>query len=82
MKYVWWIIQVLMVLVSGFFLVFGIDLLMASYTLDNPYSFIMTFFSASFIILISLALGISFLIKIIRVFRRVFRQPKHTPSKD
>ena len=78
MKYVWWIIQVLMVLVSGFFLVFGIDLLMASYTLDNPYNFIMTFFSASFIILISLALGISFLIKMIRVFRQL----KHTPAKD
>ncbi len=78
MKYVWWIIQVLMVLVSGFFLVFGIDLLMASYTLDNPYNFIMTFFSASFIILISLALGISFIIKIIRVFRQL----KHTPAKD
>ena len=78
MKYVWWIIQVLMLLVSGFFLVFGIDLLMASYTLDNPYNFIMTFFSASFIILISLALGISFIIKIIRVFRQL----KHTPAKD
>ena len=78
MKYVWWIIQVLMLLVSGFFLVFGIDLLMASYTLDNPYNFIMTFFSASFIILISLALGISFLIKMIRVFRQL----KHTPAKD
>lgn len=78
MKYVWWIIQVLMVLVSGFFLVFGIDLLMASYTLDNPYNFIMAFFSASFIILISLALGIGFIIKIIRVFRQL----KHTPAKD
>ncbi len=82
MKYIWYIIQVLLVLVSGFFLVFGIDLLRASYTLDNPYSFIMTFFSASFIILTSLALGISFIIKIIRVSRRVFRQVKHTPSKD
>lgn len=78
MKYVWWIGQVLLVLISGFFLVFGIDLLRAAYTLDNPYNFIMTFFSASFIILISLALGISFLIKIIRVFRQL----KNTPAKD
>jgi uncharacterized membrane protein YidH (DUF202 family) len=75
MKYTWWIFQILMMLTSLFFLVFGVDLMRAAYTLENPYHFIMTFFSASFIILISLALAISFLIKIIRVFKKIRNTP-------
>jgi hypothetical protein len=75
MKYRWWIFQIIMMLASVFFLVFGVDLLMASYTLENPFNFIMTFFSASFIILISLALAISFLIKMIRVFKQLQKTP-------
>lgn len=46
-----------MVALSGFFLIFGIDLLVASYRFNNPYEFIMCFFAASLIILIS-AVGI------------------------
>lgn len=78
MKYTWWIFQTVMLLVSVFFLVFGIDLLMASYNLGNPFRFIMTFFAASFIILISLALGASFVIKMVRVFAQL----KNNPEKD
>jgi TRAP-type C4-dicarboxylate transport system permease small subunit len=75
MKYTWWIFQILMLAVSIFFLVFGIDLMRAAYTLENPYNFIMTFFSASFILLISLALAISFVIKMIRVFKQIRNTP-------
>ncbi|MBU0970462.1 MAG: hypothetical protein KKC20_07435 [Proteobacteria bacterium] len=75
MKYTWWIVQVLMILASIFFLVFGIDLMKAAYTLNNPFNFIMTFFSASFIMLISLALAISFLIKMIRVLKQIRNTP-------
>jgi hypothetical protein len=64
-----------MTLVSVFFLVFGMDLLKAAYSLKDPYSFIMTFFAASFIILISLALGATFLIKMVRVFRQIRQTP-------
>lgn len=71
MKYTWWIFQTLMMLASLFFLVFGVDLMRAAYALNNPFYFIMTFFAASFIILISLALAISFLIKMIRVFKQI-----------
>lgn len=70
-KYGWWIYQALLFLVSVFFLVFGIDLLMASYRLDDPFSFIMTFFAANFILLISTALGISFVIKMVRVYKQI-----------
>ena len=71
MKYTWWILQIVLILVSVFFLVFGVDLLRAAYTLPDPFQFIMTFFAASFIILISLALGAGFMIKIVRVLCRV-----------
>ncbi|WP_022668806.1 hypothetical protein [Desulfospira joergensenii] len=70
-KYGWWIFQAVLILVSVFFLIFGIDLLMASYRLDDPFSFIMTFFAANFILLISVALGISFVIKMVRVYKKV-----------
>lgn len=71
MKYTWWIFQVLGILVSLFFFLFGLDLMQGAYSLKDPFSFIMTFFAASFVLLISLALAVSFLIKIIRVYRQV-----------
>ena len=70
-KYSWWIFQMALILVSVFFLVFGIDLLMASYRLEDPFSFIMTFFAANFILLISTALIISFIIKMVRVYKKI-----------
>lgn len=71
MKYLWWTVQVLCILISLFFLVFGVDLIRGAYGLNDPFSFIMTFFAASFIILISLTLSLVFIIKMIRVYRHV-----------
>lgn len=71
MKYTWWICQILLVLVSIFFFLFGLDLLISSYRLTDPFTFIMTFFAASFVLLISAALCITFMIKMIRVYRRI-----------
>lgn len=71
LKYTWWIFQALLLLVSMFFFLFGLDLLISSYQLQDPFSFIMTFFAASFVLLISAALAITFLIKMIRVYRRI-----------
>ncbi len=71
MKHTWWIFQVLLLLVSIFFFLFGLDLLVSAYRLQDPFSFIMTFFAASFVLLISAALAITFLIKMIRVYRRI-----------
>jgi len=75
MKYGWWLLQILMTVVCGFFFIFGIDLLLGAYSLNDLYSFIMTFFAASFVILISLALFISFIIKMVRVFRQIRNKP-------
>jgi len=80
MKYTWWLLQAFFMLISAFFLTFGCDLIIGSYSLKDPFSFIMTFFAASFIILISLTLMITFIIKMIRVYRKINHQtPKAKP---
>lgn len=54
---VWWIKHVTPIILGVFFLLFGIQMMVAAYRLDNPFVFVMTFFSSSFIILISLAIA-------------------------
>ncbi|RLB39011.1 MAG: hypothetical protein DRH12_12095 [Deltaproteobacteria bacterium] len=53
-----------------FFLLFGVHLLIASYGLDNPFWFVMTFFSSSLIILISAALLLGFILRMVARYRR------------
>jgi len=65
----WWIKQALLVIVGSFFLIFGIQLLTASYRFNDPFSFIMTFFASNFIILISATLVIGFICRIIKAYR-------------
>ncbi len=43
--------NIIVLLLSLFFLVFGIDILVGSFKLANPLEFVMTLFAASFIIL-------------------------------
>lgn len=43
--------NIIVLLLSIFFLVFGINILAASFKMTNPLEFVMTLFSASFIIL-------------------------------
>ena len=71
MKYYWWPAQTILLLISLFFFIFGIDLLSGSYSLDDPFNFIMTFFAACLIILISLTLLMGFIIKMARVYKRI-----------
>ena len=65
----WWIRQVILVLMGCFFLFFGITILIAAYQLDDPFSFIMTFFASNLIILISATLLVGFVIRMVRVYR-------------
>lgn len=51
----WWGKNILIALFALFFLTFGIETLIGSFLLKNPLEFIMYFFSASFMILVSLA---------------------------
>jgi len=66
---VWWIKQVVLVIIGGFYLYFGIHLLISSYQMNNPFSFILTFFASNFIILISGVLLIGFIYRMIAAFR-------------
>jgi hypothetical protein len=52
----WWGKQVGIGCVAVIFLVTGINVLVASYTLTNPLEFIMYFFSSSMLILVSIVL--------------------------
>lgn len=66
---IWWSCQAGLIMFAGFFLVFGIQLCIAAYHLDNPYFFILTFFSSNLIILISGAILIGLVLRIISVYR-------------
>ena len=50
----WWGKNILIALFAIFFLVFGIETLIGSFLLKNPLEFIMYFFSASLMVLVSL----------------------------
>ncbi len=67
----WWLRQIVLVLMGSFFLYYGIELLISSYKLNDPYSFIMTFFASNFIILISAALVFGFVYRMFFVYRRL-----------
>ena len=63
----WWLGQLTLTGMACFFVFFGISLLAASYRLGDPFSFIMTFFAASLIILISIVMVIGFVFRMRRV---------------
>jgi hypothetical protein len=50
---IWWGKNILIAFFALFFLLFGIEVLMGSFLLKNPLEFIMYFFSASFIVMVS-----------------------------
>lgn len=70
----WWIRQCLLVLIAAFFLFFGISLLVAAYKLDDPFSFIMTFFASNLIILISVTLLVGFIYRMVVVYKLAHSQ--------
>ena len=62
--------QGLLIVVSCFFLLFGVHVLIAAYQLTDPFSFVMTFFASNLIILISAALTLGFAIRLFRSDRK------------
>ncbi len=71
--YYWWPLQGILSLVSLSFAMIGMYILVAAYGLKDPASFVMAFFSASFIILIGLALFAGCVIRMVK------RYHQHTP---
>jgi len=68
-----WAPQVGLSLIAIFFILFGIDILYMAYQIPDPFSFVMTFFAANFIILISAALLLSFILKIRATIKKTRR---------
>jgi len=66
----WWVTQITLLAVAILFVIFGIDLLFTAYQLNEPFSFIMTFFASNFIILISATLLVSFVWNLVRYIKR------------
>lgn len=66
----WWIRQVVLILIGAFFLYYGVQLLISSYDLKDPFIFIMTFFASNFIILISATLVFGFAYRIVMALRQ------------
>jgi hypothetical protein len=74
----WWLGQAGLVLMAGLFLLFGVQLLMAAYDLPDPFTFIMTFFAACLVILISTALLVGFVLRLWSVYR-LLKSPSAAP---
>ena len=70
-----WIKNILILVLSLFFLMIGVNTLMGSYRLNNPMEFMMYFFSASLLILVCL-------VGIIYFFFRLFAQKQGGINKD
>ena len=66
----WLIRQVVLITVGAFFLYYGIRLLISAYDLSDPFVFIMTFFAANFIILISGTLIFGFVYRMVMALRQ------------
>ena len=62
--------NILVLLISIFFLIFGISLLIGSFKMSNPLEFVMTLFASSFIILFCVV-GILY-----AYFRLIPKKPK------
>jgi hypothetical protein len=73
-----WIKYGALLLLSSLFLVFGVHILIASYRLNDPFSFVMTFFASNLIILISGVGVAAFLIRLVQWHRSREKERKAT----
>ncbi|MBW1682524.1 MAG: hypothetical protein JRJ35_08295 [Deltaproteobacteria bacterium] len=72
----WWVRHVVFTLAGVFFLAFGIQVLVAAYRLREPFLFLMTFFASNLMILISAALLVVFLTRMIRKYLDIKKTAK------
>lgn len=75
----WWIRQIALTAIGCFFMLFGIQILISSYRLNDPFSFILTFFASNFMILISAALVLGFIARMFSAYRNAKKPPPDNP---
>jgi hypothetical protein len=71
-----WIRHGILVMVGIFFILFGIHVLVSAYQLNDPFTFILTFFASNLIILISGALVIGFIYRMKAFLKNSNEPPK------
>ena len=76
----WYIRQFVLIVIAGFYLVFGIQLLVSAYRLNDPTSFIYTFYASNFMVLISAALLVGFVYRLIVGYRRTRSRQRQSVS--
>jgi uncharacterized membrane protein len=69
----WWLKIVMISLFSLFFIIYGLETMMGAYGLKNPMEFVMFFFSASFMILMS---GVGLIFSFFKIYDR-FKTPSN-----
>lgn len=67
----WWLRSICLSIVSIFFLLWGIRELFHAYALRHPGEFLASFFSSSFIILISAALLVGFIWRMVLRYKKI-----------
>ncbi len=61
----WWLRSILVSIIAAFFLIWGAQEMIRAYALSHPGEFLASFFSSSFIILISAALLFGFVCRMV-----------------
>jgi len=69
-RMVWWTLSTASAMLSIFFLFLGIDLCRASFQLNHPHQFILTFFASNLIILISVAILAGVIVRMVSRLRQ------------
>ena len=75
----WMIKQVLLILAGCFFLAFGVSVLIQSYSLEDPFSFVLTFFASNLMILISAVVLLGLIWRLLSVCRQRRGRRTETP---
>jgi uncharacterized membrane protein YcjF (UPF0283 family) len=66
----WWFFRLGTIAISLFFVLFGVILLIGAYSMTIPHYFVMTFFAASFIILISGVILLGYSLQVVQRLRK------------
>jgi hypothetical protein len=80
-RYFWWVWQLILMIVSVFFLVMGIEIFIHAYRLKNPYHFILSFFASNLIIMISVVILAGIIYRMFGVYRLIHHN-KNERYKD
>ncbi len=77
-RYLWWIWQIVLIILAIFFMALGIQICIYAYRLNDPFDFILSFFSSNLMILISLVLLSGFVYRMFGVYRLITQKRRRS----